>query len=173
MMHLWKDSPTLRVFVHSLQRQSPWFSAQNFGCSAAVSRQDCHPRCNHTQIQRRPTQCTLTAWRVSAWLPADDEGGARAGLSSSRRHPAGTLDTGNGGRDQAVDVRVDVQSQVAVLPSDVHQHDGIAKVQKAVICYGYIHLKTHSPFSSSSSSSLEPLCSSQIQVTGLRMLYLR
>lgn len=83
------------------------------------------------------------ACRVSAWLPGDDEGGARTGLSPSCSHPAGALDAGDGSRNQAVDVRVDVQSQVPIFPSsDVHQHDGIPKVQKAVICHGYIHLNT-------------------------------
>lgn len=80
---------------------------------------------------------------VSAWLPGDDEGGARAGLSPSRRHPAGALDAGDGSRDQAVDVRVDVQSQVPTFPSsDVHQHDGIPKVQKPVVGHGHVHLDT-------------------------------
>lgn len=116
---------------------------------------------------------------VSAWLPGDGESGARTGLRSSCRHPAGTLDAWNGSRNQAVDVRVYVQSQVAVFPStDVHQHDGIAKVQIPIVCYGYIDLKTHRPLLSSSSSSLSLLSCViplllQFNVTGLRMLYLR
>lgn len=177
-MHLWKEHWTQRVFVHLLQRQSRLFSVQSFGCSTAGSRQDCRLRCNHTTVRGgrerarwQPVEC------LSAWLPGDDEGGARTGLRSSRRHPAGAPDAGDGGRDQAVDVRVDVQGQVAVFPSsNVHQHDGIAKVQKPVICDGYVHLKTHRQVRVSSSlpflSYVIPLFL-QIQVTGLRMLYLR
>lgn len=141
-MHLWKQYLTQRVFVHLLQRQSLSFSVQNFGYSTAVSLQDCHLRCNHTRFRGSRYSTHWFPSQVHAWLPGDDEGGARTWLSSSRCHPTGALDAGDGSRNQAVDVRVDVQSQVAVFPSsDVHQHDGIAKVQKPVIRYGYIHLK--------------------------------
>lgn len=80
---------------------------------------------------------------VFACVPGDDEGGAYAGLSPPCTDPTRGLNAGRRGRNQVVDVRVNVQSQIVIFPSpSVHQHYSIAKVQKPIVCHSHIHLNT-------------------------------
>lgn len=80
---------------------------------------------------------------VSACVPGDDEGGAYTGLSPPCTDPTWSLNAGRRGRNQVVDVRVNVQSQIVVFPSpSVHQHYSITKVQKPIACHSHIHLNT-------------------------------
>lgn len=82
---------------------------------------------------------------VFACVPGDDEGGAYAGLSPPSTDTTWGLNARRRGRNQVVDVRIDVQSQVVVFPSpSVHQHYSITKVQKPVVCHSHIHLNTRS-----------------------------
>lgn len=80
---------------------------------------------------------------VFACVPGDDEGGTYAGLSPPCTDPTWGLNAGRRGRNQVVDVRVNVQSQIVIFPSpSVHQHYSITKVQKPIVCHSHIHLNT-------------------------------